>query len=82
MLILDEAGCHLDPAAERRAEPALAARPGTLVVIAHRISSAASARQVLLMDGTTVLTGTHHELIDRSPLYADLVGRWHADGTH
>ncbi|MER6583645.1 ABC transporter ATP-binding protein, partial [Nonomuraea sp. NPDC001023] len=77
VLILDEAGCHLDPAAELRAESALAARPGTLVVIAHRISSAARARQVLLMDGTTVLTGTHRELIDRSPLYADLVGRWH-----
>ncbi|YCK42765.1 ATP-binding cassette domain-containing protein [Actinomadura sp. ATCC 39365] len=81
VLILDEAGCHLDPAAELRAELALAARPGTLVVIAHRISSAARARQVLLMDGTTVLTGTHPELIDRSPLYADLVGRWHDDGT-
>ncbi|MFI7694463.1 ATP-binding cassette domain-containing protein [Nonomuraea sp. NPDC049655] len=81
VLILDEAGCHLDPAAELRAESALAARPGTLVVIAHRISSAARARQVLLMDGTTVLTGTHRELIDRSPLYADLVGRWHDDGT-
>ncbi|MEV3986342.1 ATP-binding cassette domain-containing protein [Nonomuraea sp. NPDC049758] len=81
VLILDEAGCHLDPAAELRAESALAARPGTLVVIAHRISSAARARQVLLMDGTTVLTGTHRELIGRSPLYADLVGRWHDDGT-
>ncbi|MGW2221956.1 ATP-binding cassette domain-containing protein [Nonomuraea sp. NPDC001684] len=81
VLILDEAGCHLDPAAELRAESALAARPSTLVVIAHRISSAVRARQVLLMDGTTVLTGTHRELIDRSPLYADLVGRWHDDGT-
>lgn len=81
VLILDEAGCHLDPAAELRAEQALAARPGTLVVIAHRISSAARARQVLLMDGTTALTGTHRELIDRSPLYADLVGRWNDDGT-
>ncbi|MEU1392894.1 MULTISPECIES: ABC transporter ATP-binding protein [unclassified Nonomuraea] len=77
VLILDEAGCHLDPAAELRAELALAARPGTLVVIAHRISSAARARQVLLMDGTTVLTGTHLELIDRSPC----TPTWSAAGT-
>ncbi|WP_182875261.1 ABC transporter ATP-binding protein [Microbispora sp. H10670] len=80
VVILDEATCHLDPAAELRAETALAARPGTLIVIAHRISSAIRARRVLLMDGTAALTGTHVELIDRSPLYADLVGHWHNDG--
>ncbi|WP_182886063.1 ABC transporter ATP-binding protein [Microbispora sp. H10885] len=80
VVILDEATCHLDPAAELRAETALAARPGTLIVIAHRISSAIRARRVLLMDGTSALTGTHAELIDRSPLYADLVGHWNNDG--
>jgi ATP-binding cassette subfamily C protein len=80
LTILDEATCHLDPAAEARAELAFARRPGTLIVIAHRISSAARARRVLLMDGTRVLQGTHEELIDAAPLYSDLVGHWRPPG--
>ncbi|MET9251824.1 ABC transporter ATP-binding protein [Nonomuraea sp. NPDC003709] len=75
-VVLDEATCHLDPAAEQRAEEAFAGRDGTLVVIAHRISSAMRARRVLLMDGGTTTAGTHQELLTRSPLYADLVGHW------
>ncbi|MFC3979401.1 ATP-binding cassette domain-containing protein [Streptosporangium jomthongense] len=77
IVVLDEATCHLDPAAEQRAEAAFAARGGTLVVIAHRMSSAGRAGRVLLMDGTAALTGSHRELTARSPLYADLVGHWH-----
>ncbi|MFI6741566.1 ABC transporter ATP-binding protein [Nonomuraea sp. NPDC050451] len=77
IVVLDEATCHLDPAAEQRAEEAFAGRGGTLVVIAHRISSAMRARRVLLMDGSTTTAGTHPELLTRSPLYADLVGHWH-----
>lgn len=76
LVILDEATCHLDPAAEARAEEAFARRGGSLVVIAHRVSSALRARRVLVMDGTGLTLGTHEELLDRSALYADLVGRW------
>ncbi|MFI5671907.1 ATP-binding cassette domain-containing protein [Streptomyces sp. NPDC051704] len=76
LLLLDEATCHLDPAAEERAERALADRPGTLVVVAHRVSSAARADRVLVLDGTRAVCGTHEELPGRSPLYRDLVGRW------
>ncbi|GAA4074342.1 ABC transporter ATP-binding protein [Actinomadura miaoliensis] len=76
LLVLDEAGCHLDPTAEARAEEALARRPGTLVVIAHRISSALRARRVLVLDGTRARLGTHAELLADSPLYRDLVGHW------
>ncbi|MCX5152055.1 ABC transporter ATP-binding protein/permease [Streptomyces sp. NBC_00320] len=76
LLLLDEATCHLDPAAEERAERALADRPGTLVVVAHRVSSAARADRVLVLDGTRAVCGTHDELPARSPLYRDLVGRW------
>jgi len=76
LVVLDEATCHLDPAAEARAEAAFAARGGTLIVVAHRISSALRARRVLVMDGTRVLLGTHEELVGASPLYADLVGLW------
>lgn len=76
LVILDEATCHLDPESEARAEQAFARRGGTLIVIAHRISSARRARRVLLMDGTRVLLGTHEELVRAAPLYADLVGQW------
>ncbi|MGW0590759.1 ATP-binding cassette domain-containing protein [Streptosporangium sp. NPDC002607] len=81
LVVLDEATCHLDPAAEARAESAFAARPGTLIVIAHRISSAIRARRILLLDGTAAHTGTHADLLTRSPLYADLVGHWTNDRT-
>ncbi|MFI6291309.1 ABC transporter ATP-binding protein [Nonomuraea sp. NPDC050790] len=76
VVVLDEATCHLDPAAEHRAETAFAARPGTLIVIAHRMSSAVRAQRVVLMDGSQVLAGSHRELVSRSPLYANLVGHW------
>ncbi|MEU4832453.1 ABC transporter ATP-binding protein [Streptosporangium sp. NPDC023615] len=76
LVILDEATCHLDPVAEARAEEAFARRGGTLVVIAHRLTSALRARRILVMDGTSVRTGTHEEMLATSPLYADLAGRW------
>ncbi|MFJ9550573.1 ATP-binding cassette domain-containing protein [Streptomyces erythrochromogenes] len=78
LLLLDEATCHLDPRTEERAERALAARPGTLVVVAHRVSSAARADRVLVLDGTRAVCGTHAELPARSALYRDLVGKWNA----
>ncbi|MFF5703832.1 ATP-binding cassette domain-containing protein [Streptomyces sp. NPDC012794] len=78
LLLLDEATCHLDPRAEERAERALAERPGTLVVVAHRISSAARADRVLVLDGTRAVCGTHADLPARSPLYRELVGVWNA----
>lgn len=77
LVVLDEATCHLDPAAERRAEDAFAAR-GTLVVIAHRISSALRADRVLVLDGAGAAVGDHATLLRTSPLYRDLLGHWEA----
>lgn len=76
LIVLDEATCHLDPAAEARVELAFAARPGTLVVIAHRISSAQHARRVLLLDGATAAIGNHGELQAVSTSYRELLGHW------
>jgi ABC-type multidrug transport system fused ATPase/permease subunit len=81
IVILDEATCHLDPVAEARAEEAFAQRHGTLIVIAHRISSAMRADRILLMDGADTFLGSHHRLLERSSLYADLVGYWHTMST-
>jgi ATP-binding cassette subfamily C protein len=76
VVVLDEATCHLDPAAERRAEEAFAGRGGTLVVIAHRISSALRARRVLVLDGAGAAVGEHAGLLASSPLYRELLGHW------
>lgn len=81
LALLDEATSHLDHEAEARAERAFAARPGgTLVVVAHRISSAARADRVLVMDGPRTTYGTHDEVLRRSALYRDLVGGWEDGG--
>ncbi|WP_231333486.1 ATP-binding cassette domain-containing protein [Actinomadura graeca] len=76
LVVLDEAAYRLDAAAEARAEEAFARRPGTLVVIAHRVSSAVRARRVLVLDGTRAHVGRHPGLAAVSPLYRDLIGRW------
>ncbi|WP_307806783.1 ABC transporter ATP-binding protein, partial [Streptomyces sp. FH025] len=76
VVVLDEATCHLDAAAEERVERAFAARPGTLVVIAHRISSALRADRVLLLDGGRGVLARHGDLQVLSPLYRELVGHW------
>jgi ATP-binding cassette, subfamily C, bacterial len=76
IVILDEATCHLDPAAEARAEQAFAERPGTLIVIAHRISSALRADRVLVLDGSQAEAGQHAALLASSLMYRDLFGYW------
>lgn len=78
LAILDEATSHLDPDAAARAEYAFAARPGTLIVIAHRISSALRADRVLVLDGARAQIGDHAALLASSPMYRDLVGHWQA----
>ncbi|MFH9420574.1 ATP-binding cassette domain-containing protein [Streptomyces sp. NPDC017529] len=81
LVVLDEATCHLDPAAEARAERAFAARPGgSLIVVAHRISSALRADRVLVMDGAHARTGRHRDLLRRSALYRELAGGWGRGG--
>ncbi|WP_344926689.1 ABC transporter ATP-binding protein, partial [Streptosporangium carneum] len=76
LVILDEATCHLDPAAEALAEEAFARRDGTLLVVAHRLTSATRARRILVMDGASVQLGRHEELLASCPPYADLAGLW------
>ncbi|NUR94795.1 MAG: ABC transporter ATP-binding protein, partial [Kribbellaceae bacterium] len=76
LVVLDEATCFLDPDAERQAEEAFAKRPGTLIVIAHRISSALRAKRILVLDGNKATLGTHASLMRTSRMYRDLHGNW------
>jgi ATP-binding cassette subfamily C protein len=80
LVVLDEATCFLDPEAERRAEEAFAARGGTVIVIAHRISSALRARRILVLDGNKAAVGNHPTLLRTSPLYRELLGHWQPGG--
>ncbi|WP_239162610.1 ATP-binding cassette domain-containing protein [Paractinoplanes rishiriensis] len=76
LAVLDEATCHLDPAGEERAELAFAERPGALVVIAHRMTSARRARRILMFDGSRPELGDHESLLAQSAAYRELVGHW------
>jgi ATP-binding cassette, subfamily C, bacterial len=80
LVVLDEATCFLDPEAERRAEEAFAARGGTVIVIAHRISSALRARRILVLDGNKAAIGNHTTLLRSSRLYRELLGHWQPGG--
>jgi ATP-binding cassette subfamily C protein len=76
VVVLDEATCHLHPEQEQRAEDAFAATGRTVIVIAHRMSSALRADRVAVLHGASLDVGPHDELVTRSPLYADLFGHW------
>ncbi|MER5895206.1 ABC transporter ATP-binding protein [Streptomyces sp. NPDC001876] len=66
ILLLDEATASLDLATERRVVAATEAlaRRRTTVVVAHRLTTAARADRVVVIDaGTVVESGTHTELL-------------------
>jgi ATP-binding cassette subfamily B protein len=79
VLILDEATSNLDPGTEHDVERAMAALMAgrTVIVIAHRLSTAERADQVAVVDaGKLVEFGSHHELIEQGGRYAALYASW------
>jgi ABC-type multidrug transport system fused ATPase/permease subunit len=78
--VLDEATCHLHPAAEAEVEREFAATGRTVVIVAHRMSSAIRASRVALLDRGRLAVGSHADLVRSSRLYHELVGHWEAAG--
>lgn len=79
VLILDEATSNLDPGTEHAVERALEhlMHGRTVVVVAHRLSTAARADRIgVVFDGRLAELGTHDELVARDAHYAELYWAW------
>ncbi|MBX7164931.1 MAG: ABC transporter ATP-binding protein/permease [Pirellulales bacterium] len=75
LLILDEATSQIDLESEQLIHQVLEqfTRGRTTLIITHRLSTLALADRIVVMDGGRIeVTGTHQELLHRSPLYARL----------
>lgn len=84
ILILDEATSSVDTRTEMLIQQALSQllEGRTSFVIAHRLSTVRNADLVLVIqDGEIAERGTHHELLDRGGLYAELYQRQFRDTT-
>ncbi len=79
LLVLDEATSAVDPATDVRLQRALDSltRGRTTLAIAHRLSTAEAADEVIVVDdGRIVQRGLHAELVSRPGVYAGLHASW------
>ncbi|MFJ6537927.1 ABC transporter ATP-binding protein [Paenarthrobacter sp. NPDC091711] len=76
LYIFDDSFSSLDTATDARLRQALKrhTKGATLVIVAQRVSSIADADQILVLDdGRIVGRGSHHELLETSETYREIV---------
>ena len=75
-MLLDEPTASLDARNEQALKEAIdvaAQAERTLLIVAHRLSTVVDCDQIVVLDdGRVAATGTHSELLELSPLYAEL----------
>ena len=79
LLVLDEATSAVDPALEVRLRRAIErlTTGRTSLTVAHRLSTAEAADEVLVFDkGRLVERGTHEELVELDGVYAAMHDDW------
>jgi ATP-binding cassette subfamily B protein len=77
LLVMDDATSAVDPEVEARILAALRDYGSTTLVVAYRKATIALADEVVYLAGGRIVDhGTHTELLDRSPGYADLVNAY------
>ena len=78
VLVLDDATSAVDVQVEQAIHEALARLLGgrTTLIVAHRLSTISLADRVVLMDaGRVVAEGSHEELLEREPLYMEVLAQ-------
>jgi ATP-binding cassette subfamily B protein len=81
--VFDDSFSALDLATDARLRAALLphTRDAAVVLVAQRVSTIANADQILVLDdGRVIGRGTHLDLIDSCPTYAEIVASQLGEG--
>ena len=75
IIILDEATANVDPENEDKLIAAFNAltENKTVIMIAHRLKTIRNADQIVVLDGGTIISGTHEELLRTSEKYSRFI---------
>ncbi|MGA2925780.1 MAG: ABC transporter ATP-binding protein [Solirubrobacteraceae bacterium] len=82
ILVLDDATSAVDVQVEQAIHDGLRVlmQGRTTLIVAHRLSTIGLADRVVLLDGGKIVAdGTHHELMESSPLYVEVLAQAEAD---